>query len=200
MRGTDGPMHEIILDYGDALDETCRPPENRKISIHYVVLDEVWNRNEMIVDDAFAHLVVTDIMLSDDIEPRFVNEWRRRTDWSNWKQVIQVELDSLAKRKMFGPIVLTLPLVKPFGYKLVFVRKRNEKNEIMRYKARLVVQDFSQRPGIDYEEMYSPVMDVITFRYLISLVLFEKLNMQLMNVVTAYLYGDLDTKIYMKVP
>ncbi|KAK9922711.1 hypothetical protein M0R45_031161 [Rubus argutus] len=43
-------------------------------------------------------------------------------------------------------------------------------------------------------------MDVITFRYLISLVVFEKLNMQLMDVVTAYLYGDLDTEIYMKVP
>ncbi len=43
-------------------------------------------------------------------------------------------------------------------------------------------------------------MDVITFRYLISLVVSEKLNMQLMDVVTAYLYGDLDTEIYMNVP
>ena len=63
-----------------------------------------------------------------------------------------------------------------------------------------MAQGFSQRPGIDYEETYSPVMDVITFRYLISLVVSEKLNMQLMDVATTYLYGDLDTKIYMKVP
>ena len=55
-------------------------------------------------------------------------------------------------------------------------------------------------PWIDYEETYSPVMDVITFRYLISLVVSEKLNMQLMDVVIVYLYGDLDTEIYMKVP
>ena len=80
------------------------------------------------------------------------------------------------------------------------MRKRNEKNEIVQYKARLVAQGFSQRPGIDYKETYSPVMDVITFHYLISLVVFEKLNTQLMDVVTAYLYGDLDMKIYMKVP
>ena len=53
---------------------------------------------------------------------------------------------------------------------------------------------------IDYDETYSPVMDVITFRYLISLVVSEKLSMQLMDVVIAYLYGDLDMKIYMKVP
>ena len=154
----------------------------------------------MIVDDALAFAVATEIMLSDDIEPRSVDECRRRADWSNWKQAIQVELDSLAKRKVFGPVVPTPPHVKPVGYKWVFVRKRNEKNEIVRYKARLVAQGFSQRPGIDYDETYSPVMDVITFRYLISLVVFEKLDMQLMDVVTAYLYEDLDTETYMKVP
>ena len=96
--------------------------------------------------------------------------------------------------------MLTRLSVKLVGHKWVFVRKPNEKNEILRYKARLVAQDFSQRPWIDYEETYSPVMDVITFRYLISLVVSKKLNMQLTDVVSAYLYGDLDTKIYMKLP
>ena len=77
--------------------------------------------------------------------------------------------------------------VRPVGYKWVFVWKRNEKNEIVRYKARLVAQDFSQRPGINYEETYSPVMDAITFRYLISLTVFKNLEMRLMDVVTASL-------------
>ncbi|KAM1851176.1 hypothetical protein ACFX13_015279 [Malus domestica] len=98
-------------------DETCRPSENREISVHYAVLDEVWNRNEIIVDGAFAYSVATDIMLSDDTEPRSVDECQRITNWSNWKQVIQVELDSLAKHKVFGPIVPTPPHVKPVGYK-----------------------------------------------------------------------------------
>jgi len=62
-----------------------------------------------------------------------------------------------------------------------------------------VVLGFSERPGIDYEETHSPVMDVTIFCYLISLVIFEKLNMQLMNMVTMYLYRNLDTKIYIKV-
>ena len=43
-------------------------------------------------------------------------------------------------------------------------------------------------------------MDAITFHYLISLVVSEKLDMRLMDVITAYLYGELDTDIYMKVP
>ena len=82
------------------------------------------------------------------------------------------------------------------GCKWVFVRKRNEKNEITRFKARLVAQGFSQRPCIDYEETYSHVMDAITFRFLISLVVTESLDMRLMDVVTAYLYGTLDSDIY----
>ena len=86
------------------------------------------------------------------------------------------------------------------GNKWVFVRKRNDKNEVVRYKARLVAQGFTQRPGIDYEETYSPVVDAITFRYLISLAVRERLEMRLMDVVTAYLYGSLENEIYMKVP
>ena len=41
---------------------------------------------------------------------------------------------------------------------------------------------------------------MITFRFLISLVIFEKLEMRLMDIVTAYLYGSLDSDIYMKIP
>jgi hypothetical protein len=43
-------------------------------------------------------------------------------------------------------------------------------------------------------------MNGITFRYLISLAIQKHLSLQLMDVVTAYLYGPLDSDIYMKVP
>jgi hypothetical protein len=82
----------------------------------------------------------------------------------------------------------------------VFVRKRDADNEVVRYKARLVGQGFTQRPDIDYDETYSPVMSGTTFRYLISLTAGLNLKMQMMDVVTAYLYGSLDLEIYMKVP
>ncbi|KAM3003418.1 hypothetical protein FF2_033774 [Malus domestica] len=111
------PTHEEILDYGNVLKEMNSPPENHEISVYYASLDDVWRRNEMIVNDALVFIVATEIMLSNDIELRSVDECRRRTDWSNWKQAIQVELDSLAKHKMFGPVAYTPPHVKPIGYK-----------------------------------------------------------------------------------
>ncbi|KAL5703065.1 hypothetical protein ACHQM5_028201 [Ranunculus cassubicifolius] len=190
----ENPSHENIPDYGYVLETSLGDasmleptPENREISVNYTSVHETWERNLTILDDVFAFSVAHEIIESDDIEPRSVEECQRRADWPKWKEAIQVELDSLAKRKVFGLVAPTPPDIKPVGYKWVFVRKRNEKNEIVRYKARLVAQGFSQRPGIDYKETYSPVMDVITFRYLVSLVVSEKLDMQLMDVVTAYL-------------
>jgi len=116
-----------------------------------------------------------------------------------WKEAIQAELSSLAKSEVFGPIVQTLEGVSLVRYKWIFVRKRNEKNEIVRYKVRLVAQGFLQKPGIDYEETYSPIVNAITFRCLISLVVTESLDVRLIDVVTTYLYGSLDNDIYMKI-
>jgi hypothetical protein len=101
----------------------------------------------------------------DEIEPQTVEECQCRNDLPMWKEAIQAELNSLVKREVFGPVVQKLEGVMPVGYKWVFVRKRNEKYEIMRYKVRLVAQGFSQRLGIDYEETYAPVMEAITFRF-----------------------------------
>ena len=47
--------------------------------------------------------------------------------------------------------------------------------------------------------MYSPVMDMITFYYLISVAVKEWLDMCLMDVMTTYLYGKLNNDIYMRV-
>ena len=68
---------------------------------------------------------------NDDPELVSVSNCQKRHDWSKWKDAIQAELDSLNKRNVFGPIVLTPEAVKPVGYKWVFIRKRNEKNEIV---------------------------------------------------------------------
>ena len=55
---------------------------------------------------------------------------------------------------------------------------------------------FSQRLGIDYEETYSPIMDAITFRFLISLAISKRLDMRFMDVIITYLYGFIDNDIY----
>lgn len=70
--------------------------------------------------------------------------------------------------------------------------------EIVRYKARLVAKSFSRKPDIDHK-MFSPIVDAVTFQFLVSLATFEGLDMYLMDIVTAYLYGSVDSYIYMKI-
>ena len=65
----------------------------------------------MPINDAFAYHVALEIIYDDEVEPRSVTECQRRADWPKWKEAIQAELDSLAKRQVFGPVVPTPPNV-----------------------------------------------------------------------------------------
>ena len=68
-----------------------------------------------------------DIISNDeDQEPQNMNKCRRRNDWLKWKEVIQTELKSLAKREVFGLVVQTPKDIKLVRYQWIFVQKRNE--------------------------------------------------------------------------
>ena len=80
-----------------------------------------------------------DIIRNDeDPKPRNVEECQQRNDWPKWKEAMQEELNSLIKQEVFGPIVQTPKDVKLVWYKLVFIRKCNKNNDIIRYKAQLI--------------------------------------------------------------
>ena len=76
------------------------------------------------MDNVFAYDVALNIMQgNEDLEPLSVEECRQRCDWPKLQEAIQSELNSLAKREVFGPVVQTPSDVKSIGYKWVFVRK-----------------------------------------------------------------------------
>jgi len=84
------------------------------------------------------------------------------------------EYNSLMKNQIW---VLTSLLQgrQPIKCKWVYTIKRNSDGTIERYKARLVAKGYSQRPGIDYEETYSPVVRMESIRVLLSIVAEEDL-------------------------
>ena len=92
---------------------------------------KIWNRDKVIIDDALAYNLGLEVMdKNEDQEPHSVEECKERKDWPKWNDTIQTELNSLAKREVFGPVTRIPNGVKPAGYKWAFVRKRNEKGEI----------------------------------------------------------------------
>jgi len=68
------------------------------------------------------------------------------------------------------------------------------------YQSCLVAKRFSQVEGIDFDELFSPVVCYKTVRLLLAVAALEDLDIQSVDVKTAYLYGDLDEEIYMEQP
>jgi hypothetical protein len=165
-----------------------------EISINYTSSEKVYDHNTTVADLCFSTIIAENFL--NDPDPKTMPECKKCSYWNKWKDAIEAELNSLKKRKVFTEVMPTPPRTFPIGFKWVFVRKSNENNEVVRYKTRLVAQGSE----VDFNEIYSLVMNGITFQYLISLAIQKHLSLQLMDVMTAYLYVSLDSYIYMKVP
>lgn len=89
---------------------------------------------------------------------------------------------------------------KALKCKWVLRKKTDVNGNLERYKARLVIKGCSQRAGIDFDEVYSPVVRYASIRYLISLAVQYDMEIYQMDAITAFLQGDLDDVIYMQQP
>jgi hypothetical protein len=113
----------------------------QKNSINYTSFREVYGHSTTIVNPCFSTIIVENFLA--DPDPMTMAECKRHSNWNRWKEAIEPELNSLKKRKVFADVILTPPRTFPVGFKWVFIQKRNENNEVLRYKARLVAQGFT---------------------------------------------------------
>lgn len=86
------------------------------------------------------------------------------------------------------------------GYKWVFRVKYDGEGKIQCFKGRLVAQGFTQRFGIDYDEIFSPVARFSTIRTLLAFAVERKMQIHQMDVVSAFLNDKLREEIYMQQP
>ena len=68
------------------------------------------------------------------------------------------------------------------------------------YRARLIALGYSQIPGIDYTDNFAPVAHDVSFRIALARMMVEKLDSLVMDVETAFLYGDIEEEIFIKSP
>ena len=174
-------------------------PSNSEPEAHHVEPELAFPETQSQLDPDTQLAIEAFLTTTLDPDPVTLDQAKASPEWPEWQVALQAEYSSLRKRAVFGPLTLNLPS-KPIGYKLVFTRKRNEHGQIVRYKVRCVAQGFNQRPGIDFDQTYSPVMDCTSFRYLLTLAVQLTLATRLVDVVTAYLYGELDVDIHIRPP
>jgi ATP-binding cassette subfamily B (MDR/TAP) protein 1 len=69
-----------------------------------------------------------------------------------------------------------------------------------RFKVKLVVKGFGQRKGVDFDEIFSPVVKMTLIRVILGLGASLNLEVEQMDVKTTFLHGDLEEEIYMEQP
>jgi hypothetical protein len=86
------------------------------------------------------------------------------------------------------------------GTKWVFKKKKDEEGRVVRYKGRLVAKGYNQEYGIDYEETFAPVLKYKSFRLLLALAVLFGLEVEQMDIKTAFLNADIEEDIYLEMP
>ncbi|KAM1191907.1 hypothetical protein ACFX2G_012542 [Malus domestica] len=87
-----------------------------------------------------------------------------------------------------------------FPNKWVYKIKQCVDGSIERYKARLIANGFHQQQGIDYNEMFSPVVKRSTIRFVLSLAVSNNWLVRQLDVQKAFLHGYLAEDVYMRQP
>ncbi|XP_047989810.1 uncharacterized mitochondrial protein AtMg00820-like [Leguminivora glycinivorella] len=101
-------------------------------------------------------------------DPVSVRDALSRPDKDKWIEAMQDELQAFEENQAWMPVEQLPPGKTLVQCKWVFKIKVNSDKSV-RYRARLVAKGFTQKPGIDYDETFSPVVRHSTLRLLFAL-------------------------------
>lgn len=160
--------------------------------------DDSERPNKRSRDDLNAFSCLSEIALTVNV-PTTYKEATECREREHWMSAIENELHAHTKNGTWT-IVPRTAAMKVIGNKWLFVHKRNEKGEIVRYKARLVALGFGQKFGVNFFETYSPVANTNSIRMLIAMCSIRGYTILQFDVDTAFLYGVLEELVYMNVP
>lgn len=133
------------------------------------------------------------------IEPKSLNEALAAENKSQWLKAMEEEIASMKKNGTWDLVSLPKDR-KAIGSKWVYKTKTDATGKIVKYKARLVAQGFSQKFGTDYDQVFAPVARQTTFRIMLAIASKQKWIVHHLDVETAFLNGSLSETIYMKQP
>ena len=134
-----------------------------------------------------------------NLEPVTIEEALSGPNKEDWKKALDDEITALQKRKTWDYVKLPEGRTT-IGCRWVLKTKYKADGSVERYKARLVAKGYAQKYGIDYNETFSPVVRFSSIRTLLAFALQNSMYVHQMDVVTAFLNGELDEEIFMEQP
>ncbi|KAK1660605.1 hypothetical protein QYE76_048764 [Lolium multiflorum] len=131
------------------------------------------------------------------VEPKKVFE---ALEDSDWLEAMHEELNNFKRNKVWTLVEKPKGCRNVIGTKWIFKNKQDEFGNVVRNKARLVAQGFSQVEGIDFGETYAPVARLESIRILLAYASHHNFKLQQMDVKSAFLNGPLHEEVYVKQP
>ncbi|GJR15133.1 putative ribonuclease H-like domain-containing protein [Tanacetum coccineum] len=117
----------------------------------------------------------------------------------SWIEAMQDELLQFKLQKVWT--LVDLPYGKrAIGTKWVYRNKKDERGIVVRNKARLVAQGYTQEEGIDYDEVFAPVARIEAIRLFLAYASFMNFVVYQMDVKSAFLYGKIEEEVYVCQP
>ena len=132
-------------------------------------------------------------------EPRTYEEALAGHSREQWELAMKEEIESLQENNTWDLTALP-PDRKALRGKWVYKLKRGPFGEVLRHKARWVVKGFQQREGLDYNETFASVVKPMSYKALFAIAAAKDLEIEQMDVKTAFLYGAIEEHIYMEQP
>ena len=162
--------------------------------------NESMERADLTMENWIQETCLISAVTSGPTEPKtFQEAWHYpiENERERWRIAIRKEIRSMIERGVWRKtdrkkIPNNRRLI---GNKWVFKIKRDGT-----YTARLVALGYSQIPGVDYTDNFAPVAHDVSFRIALARMMVEKLDSLVMDVETAFLYGDIEEEIFMKSP
>jgi hypothetical protein len=118
---------------------------------------------------------------------------------SSWVNAMHEELENFERNQVWT-LVEPPRDVNVIGTKWVFKNKQGDDGEVVRNKARLVAQGFSQVEGLDFGETFDPVARLEAIRILLSFATSKGFKLYQMDVKNAFLNGVIQEEVYVRQP
>ena len=138
---------------------------------------------------------------SEALEPISLAEARHHPDWLQWEAGIREELATLQAAGTW--VLVDIPCgANVVGSKWVFRAKKDTAGNVVRHKAQLVTQGYSQVKGVDYFDMFAPVTTLMSIQTVLAMAARSNLELHQIDIKGVYLNGTLtnDEVIYMHQP
>eukprot|EP00253_Pinus_taeda_P017240 PITA_17240 len=138
------------------------------------------------------------LLLTDSGEPECYEEEMQVDRRKKLELAMEEEMDALMHNQTWD--LVRLPAGKTKLQNKWVYRLKEEDGGKQRCKARLVVKEFSQKKGIYFDEIFSPIIEMTSTRTILSLVGIEYLHLEPLDVQTTFLHGDLEEEVYIQQP